>query len=54
VVANDRITIDLVGHMISRPPDCVGDVVTAGVTDNATPRQGTTVKNGKIIAFREA
>jgi hypothetical protein len=51
VVANDRITIDLAGHMISMPPDCVGDVFTAGVTDNGTARQGTTVKNGKIMGF---
>ena len=51
VVAGDRITIDLANHMISRPPDCVGDVITAGVTDGGVPRQGTTVKNGKIIGF---
>jgi hypothetical protein len=51
VVAGDRITIDLANHMISRPPDCVGDGVTAGVTDNGTSRQGITVKNGMIMGF---
>jgi hypothetical protein len=51
MVANDRITIDLAGHTISRPPDCVGDVITAGVTDGGVPRQGTTVKNGTIMGF---
>ena len=48
-VVNDRITIDLGGHTISG--FCSGDGNTAGVTDNGTPRQGTTVKNGTITGF---
>ena len=46
VVANDRITIDLAGHTISG--SCGGG---AGVTDDGTSRQGTTIKNGTITGF---
>ena len=52
-VANDRITIDLAGYTIAGPLDednrplCGG----AGITDNGTERQVTTVKSGTITGF---